>query len=246
MIDDSKLAIAHLEITRRFSKLDDADSPVDALRKLQAQEYRAMELQFLNMLETKFSWRQLLRSPFHSIWLHRMRVQYLEKSLSVNRSEWIKLKRLIIRIRFGFFIDFSSADVLKTSINKKLLTEHDAWRLLHSPGCQVSKGKLTPAFLSASVGKVGLTMSASLSLVAVTLLLPLLMLILGNCNSPTCVIFGNTLAATLLLVFAHLIAVCTWGRRQAANALASILWQEGLDGSAGLAVKWPLMHKLFW
>jgi hypothetical protein len=245
--EDSKLAAVLIELMDRFSKLPLADSPVMALEMLQKQEQKVVEAQFERMLETKFRWWQWLRSPFHSMSFYRVRKQCSRDAKRIARSDWVELKTLLIRIRFGFRLDFRSADLLEKLIREKIVTERDAWRLLHSPGCTISKNRLEPSPLPPVAGFIGMSISILLGLLAVLLLQPLIMSIFGECKSPICQVIGNAVIASWLLQFGYFSAACTWGRRDAANVLSKLLTLEFEPVETGrFALKRPLISKLLW
>ena len=244
---DSKLAAVLIELESKVSKLPSVDSPMEALERLQSSQQNEMGEQYARMLGTDFPWWQIRRSPFHAMRFFCIKRKYAHTALNLSRSDWVRLKALVVRIRFGFYIDDASTRLLEYLIRQDFLTERDAWRLLHSPGCRISEEGLEPAPLSPIAGNFGLSISLSLGILAVLLLQPLLMSLLGECKSPICQIVGDAVLASWSLLTGYLVAVCTWGRRDAAKVLSRLL---ELDFNARqaelLAVKRPLVVRLLW
>jgi hypothetical protein len=203
--------------------------------------------QVSRMLESHFTWWQKFRSPFHLMWFYWLKRTYSKNALSVDRSDWVKLKALVIRIRFGFRINFSIAQLLDHLIREKWVTERDVWRLLHSPGCRISADGLEPAPLPPIVGSIGLSVFILLGMLAVLLLQPLMASLWSECLSPICQVVGCAMLASWCVVIGYVVVVCTWGRSDAATVLSRLL---DLDFTAGkverFVVKRPLALKLLW
>lgn len=244
---DSKLAALLIELESKLSKLPPVESPIAALERLRSSQQSEMGEQYVRMLGTCFPWWQRCRSPFHAMQFFYFKRKYAHSTLNISRSDWVRLKALVIRIRFGFYLDDASTRLLEYLIKQAILTERDAWRLLHSAGCRISEEGIEPAPLPPIAGRLGLSISLTLSMLAVLLLQPLVMSLLGECKSPNCLIVGDAVLASWSLLTGYVIAACTWGRQDAARVLSRLL---ELDFNAGqverLAVKRPLVVRLFW
>lgn len=244
---DAKLAAVLIELESKFSGLPSAVNPMTALEMLRSRQRDEMHEQYVRLLETDFHWWQRFRSPFHSIQFFFIKREHTAGAFRVSRSDWVRLKALVIRIRFGFHLDDASIRRIEYSIRENLVTERDAWRLLHSPGCRISEGEMKPAPLSSIAGSIGLSVAFFLGILAVLLLQPLVASLLGECRFPICQIVGNVYLACWSLIIGYVVVVGTWGRRDAAKLVSSILELDFVVGQAArLQIRRALFVKLFW
>lgn len=246
--DAAKLAAVLIDLSSLKARAGKSVDAVQALEKISFLERRDMQRQYLRLLQTRFRWWQAVSSPIH-VWLfnHERRRVSIGSIARLDRDSWHRLNRLSDRIEFGFYVDPASATHLRRSVRDEVLTARDAWRLLHSLGCRVKEDRLEPAHLTRSAAMLGLAVGGVLGLIALLFAVDVVIGLVSGCEYKICQILGSGMLCAWLLFIAPLLICCTWGRRDAANALHALLFQEpDLPAVPRPALKRPLIARLAW
>lgn len=246
--DAAKLAAVLIDLSLLKARAGKSVDALQALKKIRLLARRDMQRQYLRLLRIRFKWWQVVCSPIH-VWLfnrERRRVS-IGSIARLERDEWLRLNRLLDRIEFGFYLDPASATHLRRFVRDGALTARDAWRLLHSLGCRIKEDRIEPAPLTRTAAMVGLVVGGSLGLIALLFAVDVMNGLVNGCEYGLCQILGSCMLCAWLLFIAPLLICCTWGRRDAANALYALLFQEpDLPAIPRPALKRPLIARLVW
>jgi len=218
--DAAKLAAVLIDLSLLKARAGKSVDALQALKKIRLLARRDMQRQYLRLLRIRFKWWQVVCSPIH-VWLfNRERGRVSIGSIArLERDEWLRLNR----------------------------TARDAWRLLHSLGCRIKEDRIEPAPLTRTAAMVGLVVGGSLGLIALLFAVDVMNGLVNGCEYGLCQILGSCLLCAWLLFIAPLLICCTWGRRDAANALYALLFQEpDLPAIPRPALKRPLIARLVW
>ena len=63
--DAAKIAAVTSDLSLVLAQLGKSDNPVQTLQKVEHQDRRKMQRQYLRLLKTKFKWWQVVGSPIH-------------------------------------------------------------------------------------------------------------------------------------------------------------------------------------
>lgn len=222
--NSKKLAAVLIEWSSLRAQLKESRDTAQALDQIRCIQYRKMQQECRHLLHRRFTWWQIARSPWHVWRLRRERRQLDDGARAhLDRGDWIRLNRLVARIEFGLHLDSLTVAHMRQLVGVGLLTERDAWRLLHSLGCRLKHDGVEPAPLTRPIATLGLTVGVALCLVALFLASRALIGLLGDCEYKVCQILGNGLLSSWLLFIGPLVVCSTWGRRDAAKVLQALL-----------------------
>lgn len=246
--DAAKIAAVTSDLSLVLAQLGKSDNPVQTLQKVEHQDRRKMQRQYLRLLKTKFKWWQVVGSPIHICLFKRERQRV--NIAAITRLDWggvHRLNRLLNRIEFGFYVEAALAAHFRRLVRDGILTARDVWRLLHSLGCRVKKDRVEPAHLSRPVALLGLVAGSICGLFALLFAIDVVIGFVSGCEDQLCQILGSGMVCAWLLFIAPLLICCSWGRRDAAKALHALLILEpGFPAASRLAIKRPLLARLFW
>lgn len=187
-------------------------------------------------------------SPIH-FWLFKRKRQRVDVA-AIYRLDWNgvhRLNRLLSRIEFGFYVETGLAAHFRRLVRDEILTTRDVWRLLHSLGCHVKENRVEPAHLSRSMAWLGLVVGSIFGLIALLFAIDVVNGLLGGCAEQLCRILGSGMVCAWLMFIATLLICCSWGRRDAANALHALLNLEpGIHAASRTAFERPLLARLVW
>lgn len=246
--DSAKLSSVLIELRSLWARVEGPVDATQALEQVCGIQQREMQEQYLGLLQTRFTWWQVVSSPWHAWRFCRERRRFDVASVAqLKRDDWHRLNRLVTRIEFGLHVDRSSADHLRRFLRARVLTARDAWRLLHSVGCRIEKDCLEPASLPLPVAAVGLVVGIFLGLIALLFAAQVLIDLLGDCQFKECEVLGGSMVCSWLLFIAPSVICWTWGRRDAARVLHALLSSDQVNSFALYqAIKRPFFMKLVW
>lgn len=246
--DATKIAAVTSDLSVILAQLGKSADPVLALKKIRHQDRRKMQRQYLRLLKTKFNWWQVVGSPIH-FWMFKRERQRVDVAAisSLNWNDVHRLNRLLSRIEFGFYLETGLAGHFRRLVRDGILTSRDVWRLLHSLGCHVKEDRVEPAHLARSVAWLGLVGGSIFGLIALLFAIDIVNGFVSGCEEQLCQILGSGMLCAWLLFIAPLLICCSWGRRDAANALHALLDLEpGFPAASRPAFKRPLLARLVW
>lgn len=244
--DAAKLSAILVEMQSLWARVPELANPSKAVDALRSVQQREMESQYARLLETQFTWWQVLCSPVHAWRFKRERAKAGAESPR-TRAEWHQLNGLVVRIQFGYVLEPATAAHLRRFVTSGILSARDTWRLTHSLGCRITENGLTPAPVNSLVAAGGLAVGTGLCILAVLFGVQAIAGVIDDCRSNLCSIVGSLVLGYALAHVAPLIVCCTWGRRDAARVLERLLKQDPTGMPQALpGLKRPLLARLTW
>ena len=244
--DAAKLSAILVEMQSLWARVSESANPAAALDAVRSVQQQEMERQYARLLETRFTWWQVLCSPVH-VWRFKRERAKPGAEPPLTRADWHQLNGLVVRIQFGYFLEPTTAVHLRRFVASGILSARDTWRLTHSLGCRVTANGLAPAPVNSLVAAVGLAAGIGLCTLAVLFGVQAIAGVIDDCRNNLCSIVGSVVLGYALAHLAPLIVCCTWGRRDAARALERLLKQDPMGMPQAVpGLKRPLLARLTW
>lgn len=246
--DAAKLAAILLDLHSLQVRAQGSETGIQTLEAIRRLQQHDLEAERLRICSIRFEWWQVICSPLH-VWafLRKRRRATGPSESALTREECRTLSDLVTRIRYGFYLDQATVSHLQRFVSGGVLTGRDVWRLTHSLGCRIERKNLLPVPINDYFAVTGLVVGFGLSACTVAFGYQAAMGFSSDVPLGLCTGFGYASLSYLLAHIAPLVVCCTWGRRDAANALTYLLSNDPpVDSSQATAAKRSLLARLAW
>lgn len=238
----AKLARLLTKLVAAASRATPGASVGAAAEQIFREDRDAYTRKALNLAEFKPLWWQTVCSPSH-VWLFDRKRREVRSGSEVTRADWVSLSRLVSRIRYGYQLDEPVARHLDRLIRSGFITARDAWRLTHSLGCRVVRGRIAPTPVSQAVALMGVAAAIAMAGICALFAYTAIAALFAPCVN-VCAFTGNVIFAYGTAHLAPLLLCATWGRRDASGVIQELMDMEP-GGSSRYAHR-ALVVRLTW